>query len=176
MRLPGNFAHVIEQGGHWLLFGHALTVLGQFALIKLLAVSTNPAVFGQFSIVMLIVAAMMTLMYGPLTQWFLRFTSHMGEAERSHVVFAAMNAVIVLPALVVVVPTLLVLFAMPDTGLIQQYLADIPLVTAVAFAVASSLNNLCSVVINAAGFPRAASLAYVAASWSRVAAVALAVG
>ena len=175
MRLPGNIAHVIEQGGHWLLFGHALTVLGQFALIKLLAVSTNPAVFGQFSIVMLIVAAMMTLMYGPLTQWFMRFTSHMGEAEQSHVVLAAMNAVIVLPALIVVLPGVLVLLVMPDSTMIQQYLADIPLVPAVAFAMLSSLNNLCSVVIHAAGFPRAASLAYVAASWSRVIAVALAV-
>ena len=74
--------YIVQKGGLWLFFSHAVTILGQFFLIKYLAVEGSKELFAQFSIVMLINAGMMMIFFGALTQWALRYYQEFHERKR----------------------------------------------------------------------------------------------
>lgn len=56
----------------WPMLGHLISVLGQFGLMKIVAMLGGKSLFGQFALVLALVAAANMLIFGPFTQWAMR--------------------------------------------------------------------------------------------------------
>lgn len=165
MRAWESLVYLIQKDGHWLFLGHGLTLLGQFVLIKYLAVATSKSLFGQFSIAMLVVAALGALFYGPLVQWALRHYQEFFERKRLGEYF---YLILIATFLFVVMAVLLSLFILPILDLYRHGFDVYALVLVIVFSFLSNFNNLLSAILNASSYSKIAAVSYFLGSWVKV--------
>lgn len=67
-----KFDSSINFGVAWPVIGHLVSVLGQFGLLKILAVVGGNSLFGQFALILALVTFANMLFFGPFTQWAIR--------------------------------------------------------------------------------------------------------
>lgn len=73
-----DIALKLERGGRellWVMFGQVLALVGSFVGIKLLTNALGPEIYGQLALGLSIAGLLSLFVYGPISQWVLRFFS-----------------------------------------------------------------------------------------------------
>lgn len=165
---------VLKQGGSWPFLGHLIALIGQFALLKIIALIGTVELFGTFALTMAVVAGLNILLFGPLTQWAIRHYQESFENSVLKEYYALIHGYILITILVI----FLLLLVTYIFGLSISFLEEIGFGTevvifSVLFALLTCINDLLSSILNATSNKLIASFFFVINSWGKVLAVGI---
>ena len=163
----------ISTRSRWALFlGHGLTIAGQFFVIKLISLYESPDFLGRFVVVLLIYGAVQTVLFGPVTQWALRFYQEYHESERLGVYFKIIFISIKRLFFVIFVASMLVYFFVSEDWMVDSYGIEKKVIyLSFLFGGLVCLNELVATILNAAERSLYAAFYYFMLVWLRVLAV-----
>lgn len=165
---------VLKQGGLWLFFGHMLTILGQFVLLKLIAIYGSQELFGQFAIVMLVYSGMQILLFGPFSQWAIRHYHEFIERNRAADFYVLVHVLVFLCTVVILLLySALIPFVDHLDLFVNINFSAGSIFLSIIFGIITCTNDLVSTIFNAAAHPKKATVFFAAGTWLRVGALAL---
>lgn len=169
MKAIQSLFFVLREGGSWLLLGHVITLLGQFLLLKIIAVYGSSQMFGQFAIVLLIFSALQILLYGPVTQWAIRHYQEFAERNRLGDYYTVVRILsMVLLFLSVLISIFISVFFGGATIVKNLGLSSNLILLSVLFGVIACLNDLMSSIFNASSHSFKAAIFFALGTWLRV--------
>jgi len=169
LNIINSIKFIIRQGGLWLSLGHFITIIGQFVLLKMIAVFGSKELFGQFAIVMLIYSGQHILFYGPLVQWAIRHYQEFLERKRTHEYYVVILILVLFISMVLICSLAVFLIIAEDSRILQNInLSSQLILVSMLFGSIACINELISSIFNAASHPVKSTLFFSAGTWLRV--------